>query len=464
LNATAEVLDKDSVKVTVTATPEEVDRAISKAYADIAAKVQIPGFRKGKVPRAVLEANIGRPTVLAQASEDLVSLVFPDAIEQLALIPAEPAEVDDIDVVTQGEEFVFTATVNKRPELTLSSADGLTVSVEPIAADEGQIDSQIEYLRDRFAQLEPVEDRGIEPRDFAVISFTGYVDGEPYENNVVAAYLYELGRGQMPSEFDEALLGAHAGDEVIAEFPIPETSSQPSVVGKLARFEISVSEVKTKVLPEVDDEFAGSVGGFETVEVLRANIRERLETSKEEARTKTIEIESRKALAERLEGELPELIVTDRRNEMFADLERNLAEQDVDFDQYLKLMRVTAADVEVDLRKQAEKAVAQDFALEALFRDKELELGADALDEELARMAATYEMEPDKVRETFTQRGMLPIIRLELMHRAAVAWLFENVEVVDKVAEPTPEAAPEAEVPSDTAEPTEPAESTEEDA
>ena len=135
LNATAEVLDDDKVKVTVTATPEEVDRAISKAYADLAVKVQIPGFRKGKVPRAVLEANIGRPTVLAQAAEDLVSSVFPDAIEQLALIPAEPAEVDDIDLVTQGEEFVFTAAVNTRPELTLSSTEGLTVSVESIAKD-----------------------------------------------------------------------------------------------------------------------------------------------------------------------------------------------------------------------------------------------------------------------------------------------------------------------------------------
>jgi trigger factor len=319
--------------------------------------------------------------------------------------------------------------------------------VEPLAAEESQIDSQIEYLRERFAQIEPVEDRGIEPGDFAVISFTGYVDDEGYENNTVEAYLYELGRGQMPTEFDDALLGARPGDEITAEFPIPDTSTKPEFVGRTARFEIKVSEVKAKVLPEIDDEFAGSVGGFESVDALRADIRKRLEAAKEESRTQAIELEARKALAERLEGEVPEALRTERRNDMFADLERNLSRQNMTFEEYCRLMGVKAADVEEDLRKQAEQAVAEDLALEALYRLKDLELAPDALDEELARMATTYEMEPDQVRETFVQRGMLPVIRLELMHRAAVAWLFDNVEVLDKAPE-----AP-AEAPADEPEP-----------
>ena len=487
MNATAEALDNDNVKVTVTATPEEVDRAIAKAYADIATKVRIPGFRKGKVPRPVLDANVGRQTVLAQASEDLVSSVFPDAIEQLTLIPAEAADVDELDVVVPGEEFVFTATVLKRPEFSISSADGITVAVEPVAAEESQIDSQIEYLRERFAQLELVEDRGIEPGDFAVISFAGYVDGETYENNEVEAYLYELGRGQMPTEFDDALLGARPGDEIVAEFPIPDTSTKPEFVGRVARFDIKVSEVKAKALPPVDDEFAGSVGGFESVDELRADIRKRLEASKEETRKQAIELESRKALAERLEAEVPESLRTDRRNDMFADLERNLARQNMSFEEYCRLMGVSAADVEEDLRTQAQQAVSEDLALEALYRDKGLELAPDALDQELERLAVGYEMKPEEVRDTFTQRGLLPVIRLELMHRVAVDWLFENVEVVDKEADTEDEAAepatsakasgsgtkkrskkPETAVPApepeDAADAGEPAESTEEDA
>ena len=219
-----------------------------------------------------------------------------------------------------------------------------------------------------------------------------------------------------------------------------DTSSIPDYVGKTARFEIAVSEVKAKVLPEVDDEFAASVGGFESVDALRADIRKRLEAAKRESRDQAIELEARKALAERLEGEVPEQLRTERRDDMFADLERNLSRQNMNFEEYVRLMGLKAADIEEDLRNQAEQAVTEDLALEALYRDKELELAPDALDEELARMATSYEMEPDTVRETFVRRGMLPVVRLELMHREAVKWLFDNVEVVDKKADTDGEA------------------------
>ena len=445
MNATVESLEKDTVKVTVTATPEEVEAAISRAYADIAAKVRIPGFRKGKVPRPVLEANIGRPAVLAQASEDLAASIFPAAIEQLGLFPAEPAEVEEIDVVSPDEEFVVEATVKIRPEFELESVDGLEVSVEPATPSEKLVDAQIEYLRDRFATLEVVEDRGIEPEDFALLSFVGYVDGDTYENNEVSAYLYELGRGQMPAEFDQALLGARAGDEIVAEFPIPDSSMRPDFVGKIARFDINVGEVKAKVLPPVDEEFAESVGGFESVEDLRADIRKRLAESRETTHHQAVELEARKALAERLVGDVPEQLVLSRRDEMFADLERSLASQDLEFEQYLRLMGVSAADLEEDLRERSTDAVKQDLALEALFRLKGLEIAPDSLDEELTRMAERYEMSLAEIRELFLTRGMLPMVRLELLRRVAVDWLFEHVEVRDKAEEP---AVADAEAPA----------------
>ena len=431
MNATAEPLEGSTVKITVTVPAADVDRAVAHAYSDVAAKVRIAGFRKGKVPRPVIDANVGREAVLAEAVEAIVGDTFPDAVEELGLIPIEPAEVDELDQAVEGTDYVYTADVRVRPEFTLSSTEGLSVEVEPAKATDEELDEQIDYLRDRFSSLEPVDDRGVEPVDFALISFTSTIDGEPYDNNEVDGLLYELGRGQMPQEFDDALLGARAGDEAVSEFTIPDTSSNPEFVGKSVRFEIKVSEVKAKVLPDVDDEFAASVGGFESVDQLRDDVRTRIEQARDVARSRKIEQEGRKALAERLEGDIPDEIVAAKKEEMLGEFQTQLMQREMTLEAYMEQSGATEAQIEADVAEEAAVRVREDLALEALFRAEGLEIGEGEMDAQIAAMAERYEMEPDTLRTTLRNRVMLPDIRQQLMHRHATGWLMDNVEVVE---------------------------------
>jgi len=238
LKTSVEKLQGIRVKLTVTLTAEEVDKAISQSYAKIAAKVRIPGFRPGKAPRPIIDTHVGRETVLAEALEDLVEESYPLALDAEKLRPIDRPDVGDLDGLEPGKEYTFVAEIDLRPELTLSSIKDLSITVPLSKATDREIDAQIDYLRDRFASLKPVDDRGVADGDFALISFTGTVDGEGYEGNTVDKYLYETGRGQMPKEFDAAMLGAKPGDQVRAEFPVPDTSDNPDFVGKTAAFEI----------------------------------------------------------------------------------------------------------------------------------------------------------------------------------------------------------------------------------
>jgi trigger factor len=314
------------------------------------------------------------------------------------------------------------------------------VEAEPVKATEVEIDEQVEYLRDRFSSLEPVDDRGVEPGDFALISFTSTIDGEPYENNEVDGLLYELGRGQMPQEFDDALLGAHAGDERVSEFVIPETSSQPEYVGKTVRFELRVSEVKAKVLPDVDEEFAASVGGFESVDQLREDVRTRIEQTRETARLRRVEQEGRKALAERLEGEVPDELLAAKKEEMLGELQTQLMQRQMTLESYMEQSGTTEEEIETDVAREAAARLREELALEALFVAKGLEIGEGEMDIEVAAMAERYEMDPDTLRVTLRDRLMLPDVRQRLMQRHATGWLMDNVEVKEVAAIADPSA------------------------
>ncbi len=439
LNVTVEPVEGSQVKITVTVPAAEVDKHIAAAYNAIAGKVRIPGFRKGKVPRPVIDANVGREAVLSEATEGLVNGTFPDAIEQAGIFPAEPAEIDELTEVASGADYVYTAEVRVRPELEISGVDGIVVEAEPAEAGEEEIDAQIDYLRDRFASLEPVEDRAIEPGDFAQISFVSTIGGEPYDNNEIDGLLYEIGRGQMPQEFDDALLGARVGDEVVSEFVIPETSSTPEYVGKTARFEIKISEIKAKLLPELDDEFAISVGGYESIDALRKDIRDRIDGSRAVSRKRTVETEARKALAERLVGEISDDLVDLRRQDLLRQFQDELVRRDMTLEDYMESAGLDEGQIEEDVASEARELLGQELALEALFRREGLEVGEGEVDEQIELMAENYETDPAQFRESLRRRGLLPEIRQLLMHRHATDWLVEHIEIKD--VEPEPEEA-----------------------
>jgi trigger factor len=431
-------MDGDVVRLTVTVPASEVDVAIGEAYADIARKLTIPGFRKGKAPRPIIDQHVGQEAVLAEAAETLVTRWFPVAVEEHALLSTESADVGELPLAVAGEEFSFVADVPVRPEFAISQTDGFVVSAPAAVPTEAEIQAQIDYLRDRFSTLD-VSDGPVAENDFALLSFVGKVDGEDYEGNSVDSYLYELGRGQMPPEFDQALIGANAGDEVKPSFVIPDTSSNPEFVGKSATFDVVVHEVKRKVLPEVDDEFAGNVG-FDTIDELREDILTKLTSNKEAGRVMAIERAARDAVTAVLEGEVPPRLIDIRTADLFDEFFDGMKKRGVTPKEYFEATGASEADLRDDLQKQAAFLVREDLALEALARAHGIEVIEEDIALELDRMAEAVGRPADEVRNRLLRSGMLPSVREQLIHRKAVRWLMDNVDVTDETAQEVEES------------------------
>ncbi len=447
LETNVERIDEQHVKMTVTVSAAEVDEVIGSVYAEAAKSVRIPGFRKGKAPRPVLDNHLGRDAILSDAQEEIISTYYARALSDNDIRPIESPDTGEVDAVVAGEPYTFTAEILTRPELKLSSADDFTVTVEPAKSSDREIDAQIAYSRDRFATLETV-DKAIEADDFALVSFVGTIDGEEYEGNSVDMYLYELNKGLMPPEFDTAMIGHKAGDEVVATFDVPDTSSNPDFVGKQARFAITISEVKAKVLPELDDEFAMNVGGFETFEAYREDIRKTLDESKAAGHMRKIEDAARAALAERVEGDVPESMVRSRANNMVEDFFENLEQRGMSVEQYMEMTGVDAGKIRADIEVEAERRLRTDMGLEALFSAKGMDISEADLEEAIREIAGGQVDAGERMRSQLRDAGALPVVKEQIMHRKALRWLIDNVEVIesdpatdDEAAKPAKKAA-----------------------
>ncbi len=441
LTTSVERLEGSKIKLTVTVPAAEVDEVVKGAYKALAKKYRFPGFRPGKAPRPILDQHLGREYILGEATEALVNDSYPRAVDAEELRPIESPEIDDLEPLEEGKDYTYSTEVLLRPELTLADDKALTVEMPPKGATDEDVEMQVELTRERFATLEPVEDRGIAENDFVLLSFVGTVDGESYEGNTVDKYLYEMNHGLMPAEFDAALIGAKPGEELKASFEIPDTSSNPEFVGKNAEFEITVHEVKAKVLPEVDDEFASNVGGFDSADEMIADIRLRIDTQKASAYDRMLEERIRAALAAKLEGDVPESMVQTRTEQMTRDFMNMLEGRGITMPDYLASTGVSLEQVNGDIADQAASSVSEELALEALFRARGMEVADTDLDEEIAVMATDSDKTPEEARKRWEDLGLLPVIREQIMQKKAMQALLEEVTIAEVAPASEPKKA-----------------------
>ncbi|HSK47543.1 MAG TPA: trigger factor [Coriobacteriia bacterium] len=441
LNTSVERLEGSKVKLTVTVPSEDVDRTVDATYKSLGKKYRFPGFRPGKAPRPILEQQLGRDYILGEATETIVNESYSKALDLEQLRPIESPEIEGLDVVVPGEEYTYEAEIEVRPELELSDYEGFEIALPTREATHDEIDAQLEVARERFASLEPVEDRGIDPSDYVLLSFKGTVDGEGYEGNEVDKYLYEMGHGLMPAEFDSGIVGAKPGEERHVEFEIPETSSNPEYVGKTAGFDITIHEIKAKVLPEVDDEFATNVGGFDSAEEMIADLKNRIDLQKGSAHDRLREQKAREALAEKLQGEVPEAMTVSRQQTMMRDFLNMLESREMPIDQYLAASGIDMDTLEADIKAQAIQSIREELALEALFRAKGMEVVDEDIDAELREIASSTETSPEDARKRWEELGLMAVIREQIMHRKAINWLLDNITVTE-LAEETETESP----------------------
>ena len=431
MKSSVEKLEDNLVKLTVTRTADEVDEFIGKVYTLIAQDTKLPGFRPGKAPRPIIDAQVGRDKVLAQAQQALIESSGPIAIEDQALIAALVKSEEHAPLV-EHEDYTFSVEVTVRPEMKVTSVKDLRVTVPVNTPTDAEIDAEIQYLRDRYASLQVVEDRGVDPFDFVLLSFAGTVDGEGAKDLKVDKYLYEMGHGIMPPEFDQGIVGARAGGKVHVEFEVPDTAENVEYHGKTAAFDVEIHEVKAKVLAPIDDEFAGTVGGFATVAELRDDIRKALVESKAVAREKLVEREAAAAIAERLDGELADEIIFERTQRILGQFIGELEKRDSSLEKFLEESDMTLERLNEDIVRQANAAEREDMALEAVYRQEGLKFTPEDMDAEIVRAAEAQGMPVEEVRERLWEEGVLPMLRQELMHQVALHWVVDHVEVVEE--------------------------------
>jgi trigger factor len=442
LKTSVEPVEGNNVKLTVTVSAPEVDKAIAEAYTKVANQVRVPGFRQGKAPRPIIDRHVGREQVLAKAVEDIVETTYPQAVDAEGLRPIEQPEMGELSAAVEGEDYTYVAEVPVRPELTLSGDwANLTVEVPPKEASAAEVDAQIEEMRMRFASLEPVEDRGVELGDYVLISFVSLVDGKPYEGNTVDKYLYETGAAQMPKEFDDALVGAKPGDEVTATFTIPDTTSNPEFVGKTATFDVTIHEIKAKQLPELDEEFATNAGGFDSMDALRADIKAKIDTQRAMTAEQEMERLAAAALAEHLEGTVPEVMIMRRRDNMVRDFFSNLEQRGISLKDYISSTGIDPEKMQQEIEQEARARVTQEMALEALFRAEGMEVTEADIDEDLAEFAKGTERTVEDIRHDWEEAGVLAVLKEQVMQRKATKWLLEHATLVEKAPEGPAESA-----------------------
>jgi trigger factor len=432
MQTTLEEVDKHKVKLTVAVPPDEVRPVLDLAYRHIAGRVSVPGFRKGKVPRKVIDAQVGRATVLQEFLEHALNDFYLGAVREHELAPISDPDFEDLDIGDiEGTGFRFTATVEVRPRLTFEEADykGLRIERPSAEVTEADVDEQLERLRDRFAELEPVG-RPARQGDYVVADIRAYVHEQEVPEASGQGVLYEVGSGQLVPELDAEIEGKRKGEILKLNAKLPEAFGERA--GQEVTFQVLLKEVKAKKLPALDDDFARTASEFDSLEELRADVREKLGRLKEGAVQAALRDRALEALIEKVDVELPERLV-DAETESRVQSARERAErQGISLDQVLEASGVDELEFRSDARAHALRAIQADLALEAVARAEGIRVSDEDIDAAVREIAAQLGRDQKDVRRSLERAGQITSLAGDIIRDRALNLVVESAEVVEE--------------------------------
>jgi len=426
-HATFETLGEGKVRLTATIPAEQVDSAVAQVYRDASKKYKIPGFRPGKAPRSMVENLIGDDYARALATDKVVNDTFAQIVDAHDYRVIGQPDFDEDILLVEHEDFTYAVTFEVRPRLSLSDT-AVSITMPPRVATQSEIDAQVDSIRRRFAQLKKVKSRKIKNDDIVKLSFTSTVDGEEYEGSTVEDYVYHLGQGMMPSQFEEAIVGAKPGDEVTAEFTIDAPEQDTEFAGKTISFTITLHEIQEPELPEVNDDLA-VMSGFESADEMIAELKKTIDASKEQSYDNVLRSKLVSALAENLEGEVPQSLIDARTAFLKRDFESMLARNNIGLEQYLAMSNASAEEFDNDVATQAGMGVREELALEALADALGFTVTDDEIETELKILAADADIDIETARSRWKDAALMTPLRDELARRKALEWLVEHGEV-----------------------------------
>ena len=400
-----EKMEKNMAKLTIEVSAEELDKAMQNAYLKARGKISIPGFRKGKAPRKMIEQMYGKGIFLEDAANALIPEHYSKALEECDLEIVSQPEID-VTQAEPGKAFIFTAEVAVKPEVTLGEYKGVEVPKSETEVTDEDIDAEIKKEQEKNSRTVTVEDRGAENGDITTIDFEGFVDGVAFEGGKGTDYPLTLGSGSFIPGFEDQLVGAKAGDHVEVNVTFPEEYQAAELAGKAAVFQCDVKKVETKELPELDDDFAQDVSEFDTLAEYREDVMKNLTEKKEkEARAAKENTAVDKAI-ENAEMEIPDAMLNTQVRQMMNDFASRMQSQGLTMEQYFQFTGMTAEKMQEEMKPQALKRIQTRLVLEKIAETENIEVSEDEVNEEISKMAEMYKMEADKLKELLGDREL----------------------------------------------------------
>ena len=419
-----EKLEKNMAKLTIEVPASELEKALQSAYMKQKNKISLPGFRKGKVPRQMIEKMYGAEIFYDDAANALIPKAYADAYDECELDIVSRPEIDVVQI-EKGKDFIFTATVATKPEVTLGEYKGLEVDKVSTRVTQKEVDAKIQEEAEKNARTITIEDRAVQDGDEVVLDFEGFVDGVAFEGGKGENYPLTIGSGSFIPGFEEQLVGAETEKEVEVKVTFPEDYHAEDLKGKEAVFKCTVHEIKAKELPEIDDEFAAEVSEFDTLEEYKADVKAKIKEQKAAEGKAKQEDQVVEQAVKNATYELPEAMVETQAEQMANDFAQRMQSQGLTMEQYFQFTGTTAEQMMEDLKPQAVKRIETRLVLEAIAKAENIEISDEKLDEEIGKMAEAYKMEADKLKE-FMGENEKKQMKEAMAVQEAITFLVEN--------------------------------------
>ena len=428
-----EKLDQNFVAIEITVDSTEVEAALAEAYKKVVHKVNLPGFRKGQIPRPILEAQFGKEVLYEEAMDILVPKAYFAALEQHQIDAIAQPKLEVKEAFGGEKPFRFIATVEVLPEVKLGKYKGLDVKKAKVKIGEEQIAERLKALQERHSELVLSDKEQVAKGDHAVIDFEGYIDGKPFPGGAAQGHTLEIGSGSFIPGFEEQLEGMMVGTEKEITVPFPQDYPKPELAGKDSTFKVALKEIKVKEVPALDDEFAKTVGKYQDLAELKAEIKEKMVVMAEQEMESNYTQELIDKAVESSKVELPDTLVKNEMEELLHSFEHNLSYQGLAFDQYLAYSKKTKEEVMEDFRPEAVKRVKTDLVLDAIAKAEALEASEEELDLKLKELALRYQQkDPAKMRKDLEKNGRLGDIKHAIILEKAADLIKASALTKDK--------------------------------
>jgi trigger factor len=429
MKASWEIIEKNTGVLTVEVEAEKVNEALDKAFKKVVKQVQVPGFRKGKVPRAIFEARYGVESLYQDALDILLPDAYMEAVKETAIEPIDRPEID-FDNFAKGEPFKFTAKVQVKPEVELGEYKGLEIPEKDFSVKAEDVDQELARMQERHAELVVVEEGGAQNGDTVLIDFEGTIDGEPFDGGKAENYSLELGSGTFIPGFEDQLVGLEKGAEKDVEVTFPDDYHVDDLKGKNAVFKVKLHEIKRKNLPELDDEFAKDVSEFDTLEEYRQDIEKRLQERRNSEREQYIESQVVEKAAANAKVDIPEVMVENEVEHMLTDFSNRLRMQGLTLDLYTQFTGQTEDQLKEQMKEDARKRVLHSLVLEAIVKNENISVSDEEVNEELEKMSGLYNRSAEELKQIFEANGSLDGLKRDLAIRKALKLMADSSKMV----------------------------------